>query len=228
MSAGRMRGPWLRGAPRWVALALLSMTLGAAAGTAGAARATTRNAVGPAATPPRRVYSIKDSPGYVPAFDPESSSVVIGRRMNAPAVSQRFQGGARSLDALGRAVCRSLHREDRDSLAALCVREDEFRDVLWREFPQSRPATGLTWEDGWRVLGLRLTAGCSEAIHDLGGHHYEFLRLEADSTMAYRNFKLHSRLTLVARDDEGQTRRMTWMRAVAERKGVFKIVSTTD
>src|SRR5437773_2174859 len=31
----------------------------------------------------------------------------------------------------------------------------------WPEFPQSRPATGLTWEDGWRALRARLLAGSS-------------------------------------------------------------------
>ncbi len=178
--------------------------------------------------PRRRVYSVEDSPGYVPLADPESASAVIGRRLNAPLVSKRFQGGARSLDELGRAVCRALHRSDRDSLLTLCIRDDEFRDILWREFPQSRPVTGLAWQDGWRALSIRLLSGCTGAIRDHGGHYYEFLRFEADSVARYRNFKLYSRLTLVARGDEGQILRMRWLRTVAERKGRFKIYSTDD
>ena len=178
--------------------------------------------------PPPRIASVKDSPGYVPLVDPESTSVRIGRRLNAPLVSKRLQGGATSLDQLGRAVCRALHRADQDSLLGLCVREDEFSEIMWREFPQSRPVTGLTWEDGWRVLSVRLEAGCSEAIRDHGGRYYQFLRFEAESTAHYRNFKLMSRLTLVARDDDGQVQRMRWLRAVVERKGVFKIYSTSD
>jgi hypothetical protein len=177
---------------------------------------------------PQRVSSVKDSPGYVPLVDPESTSVRIGRRLNAPLVSKPLQGGAASLDHLGRAVCRALHRSDRDSLLALCVREAEFSEIMWREFPQSRPVTGLTWEDGWRVLSVRLVAGCSEAIRDHGGHDYQFLRFDVDSTASYRNFKLHSRLTLVVRDEQGQVQRMRWLRAVVERKGVFKIFSTSD
>ena len=124
--------------------------------------------VTPAPIPPR-IASIKDSPGYIPLVDPESTSVLIGRRLNAPLVNRRLQGGATSLDQLGRAVCRALHSGDRDSLLALCVREDEFSEIMWREFPQSRPVTGLTSEDGWRVLSMRLNAGCSEAIRDHGG-----------------------------------------------------------
>jgi hypothetical protein len=180
------------------------------------------------AAPPRHA-SVRDSPGWYPSVDPESLSVVIGRRLNAPVVSKPFRGGARSLDDLGRRVCRALHHSDVDSLSRLCVTEDEFRDILWREFPQSRPATGLTWQDGWSSLFMRLSGGCRGAIQDFGGRYYEFLRFEgARSTARYRNFTLHSGLILVARDDTGETQRFTWLRSVAERKGVFKIYSTND
>jgi hypothetical protein len=180
------------------------------------------------AMPPRRP-SVRDSPGWYPSVDPESMSVVIGRRLNAPRVSTPFRGGARSLDDLGRRVCRALHHSAVDSLIMLCVTEGEFRDILWREFPQSRPATGLTWQDGWSSLYMRLQGGCQGAVTDFGGRYYEFLRFEGpDSTARYQNFKLHSRLRLVARDDTGEIQRFTWLRAVAERKGVFKIFSTND
>lgn len=182
------------------------------------------------ATPPlpRHPVSVKDSPGYYPPSDPESLSVVIGRRLNAPLVSKRFQGGARSMNDLGRAVCRALHHSNADSLLGLCIRDDEFRDVLWREFPQSRPAVGLSWIDAWTILYARLHAGCMHALRDQGGHVYEFLRFEEDSTGVYENFKLHAGLTLVVRDDAGQIQRWRWLRAVAERKGAFKIYSTDD
>jgi hypothetical protein len=178
------------------------------------------------ATP--RPPSIKDSPGYVPLVDPESSSVTIGRRLNAPAVSLPFRGGARSLEGLGHAVCRALQVSSVDSLRALCVTAEEFREILWREFPQSRPATGLTWEDAWQVLDVRLMSGCNAARDDHGGRRWELVRLECDSTMRYRNFALHSRLTMVVKDDLGQVHRWGWLRAVAERKGRFKIYSTRD
>ena len=66
-------------------------------------------------------------------------------------------------------------------------------------------------------------------MRDHGGHVYQFLRFERpDSIARYRNFKLLSGLTLVARSDEGRIEAWRWMRAVAERKGVFKIYSTED
>jgi hypothetical protein len=156
-------------------------------------------------------------------------SVVIGRRLNAPAVKKRFQGGTRSLKELGQAVCYALHHSDFDSLHALCIRDEEFRDILWREFPQSRPATGLTWVDAWRMLLIRLYGGCRSAINDHGGRYYKFLRFErADTTALYRNFKLHNGLTFVVRNDEGEVERWAWLRSVAERRGRFKIYSMED
>ena len=124
--------------------------------------------------------SVKDSPGYYPPSDPESMSVVIGRRTNAPLVSTPFHGGARSLNELGRTVARLVHHTETDSLLGLCITEDEFRDILWREFPQSRPATGLTWEDAWTILYARLHAGCLHAIRDHEGRPWEFVRFESD------------------------------------------------
>ena len=188
---------------------------------------------GARADAPRHVVSVRDAPGYYPAADPESLSEVIGRRTNAPAVTMRFVGGTRSLDDLGRAVSRALHHSDGDSLLELCITEQEFRGILWRELPQSRPAVGLTWLDAWKILFARLHAGRAHAIRDHGGHFSQFVRFETAPTVAkaimqYRNFRLHQGLVLVARNELGQLERWTWLRAVAERKGRFKIYSTDD
>lgn len=175
-----------------------------------------------------RPTSVADSPGYRPLVDPDSASVRAGRMLNAPVVSVPFKGGARSMDELGRTICRHLHRNQLDSLQALGVSEAEFRVILWPEFTQSRRATGLTWEDGWTALGNRLLAGSRQAVQDFGGGWVEFVRFEVDSTTKYRNFTMHGRLTMVVRDDHGQLQRWRWLRAVVERRGRFKIYSMTD
>jgi len=207
---------------RWIAtlVILVCLVLGASAGARGGATLDT--------VPRRHPPSLRDSPGWYPIVDPESASVSLGRRPNAPLVRKPFHGGTRSLDELGRAICRGLHHSDRDSLLALCVRDDEFRDILWREFPQSRPATGLTWEDGWISLDQRLRSGISGAVGDFGGTHWTFVRFERDSVAEFKNFRLHMGLRLVVVDEQGKTVRMIWVRTVAERKGRFKIYSTGD
>jgi len=194
--------------------------------------ATTSTARAPAGAEPVHRSVLAGRPGYVPLVDPESMAVVLGRRTNAPLVQQRFRGGARSLNDLGRRVTRYLELDQRDSLLALCVGEDDFRDILWREFPQSRPVTGLQWQDGWTILHARLRSGCLEAAGNFGGQPYEFVRFERlarpDSLFKYRNFTLHNGLIMVVRSPAGQIERWNWLRSVAERRGAFKIYSTTD
>ena len=204
-----------------IAVAALGLMAGSALNAATPAGSTSQ--------PPARPPSIKDSPGYVPLFDAESGSVVIGRRLNAPRVSLPFRGGTRSLDAMGRAVCRALEFRQPDSLHRLCIDQEEFRVIMWREFPQSRPVTGLTWEDAWRVLDVRLVSGSRGAAGDHGGRRWQFVRFErTDTTALYKNFKLHNGLVLVARNEEGEVERWGWLRSVAERQGVFKIYSMRD
>jgi hypothetical protein len=218
MTTGRTRESIHRG--------LAAALLGTALLAVGAARPAPPPGAARAASP--RVSSLAHEPGYEPLVDPESMSVVIGRRTSAPLVAMPFTGGARSLDELGRVICGALHAGSRDSLLRACVTDGEFRTILWPEFPQSRPATGVQWDDAWKILYARLHAGCSQAVRDNGGHWYAFQRFESDSVTQYRNFRLHSGLVLVAKDDEGGVQRWRWLRSVAERKGSFKIYSTDD
>lgn len=192
---------------------------GSAAGTGGAR---------PDSTAPKRHGSIRDEPGYVESPDPESLSVRLGRRLDAPRVKAELHGGASSLDALGRRVCRALDINRADSLRVLCVTDAEFRDILWREFPQSRPATGLTWVDAWRILFARLNGGSIAAVNDWGDHRYEFLSFERDSVKNYRNFRMHNLLVMAVRDERGEVHRWNWMRSVVERRGRYKIYSMRD
>ena len=177
----------------------------------------------------KHLVSVRDSPGYVPLVDPDSMADKLGRRPNAPYVHETFTGGGTSLEGLARLVCRALHQDDPDSMAALCVNSAEFRTILWPEFPQSRPATGLHWDDGWTILYGRLNGGCVSSTREYGSHYYTFLRIERTAkTVAYKNFKLHNGITIVAKDDEGAIQRFTFIRSIAERKGRFKIYSMAD
>jgi len=208
---------------RRVVVALSLAVLAAGYAAAGRAEAPQRSA--PA---PNHVVSIKDSPGYVPLVDPESTADVIGYRTSAPLVSVPLSGGGRTFDALGAAILRALHVNSVDSLRELCVTDYEFRRVLWRDFPQSRPAVGLQWQDAWVILDGRLHAGCSHEIRDYGGHYYEFVGVKADSVLHSRNFTLYGGITLTAKGDDQQTYHMRWLKGVVERKGHFKIYSTED
>ena len=166
--------------------------------------------------------------GWYPPADPESASVRLGRR-EAPLVALPLSGGRPSLPALGRAVLASISNESPEEMLALCVSKQEFEVILWPEFPESRPATGLLAIDGWRALGNRLTSGCRGAVSDHGGETWTFVRIEATAGVrAYRNFRLHRGLVLVAKNAAGEERRFDFLRTAVERKGAFKIYSLRD
>jgi hypothetical protein len=173
--------------------------------------------------------ALKNAPGYVPLFDPESASVKLGRRTNAPLVSMRFSDGARSMEHLGRMIVHAVHHTSPDSLRRLCITGDEFSGIMWREMPHSRPVTGIKVEDSWMLLQARLHGGVSKLLNEHAGEHLEFVRWErTDTTMLFRNFKLHNGTVLVVRDEQGREQRLTHVRAVAERMGQFKIQSMRD
>ena len=166
--------------------------------------------------------------GWYPPADPESASVRLGRR-EAPLVSAAFTGGRRSLGALGRAIVKGVSDNAPDSLLALCITKQEFETILWPEFPQSRPATGLLPMDGWRVLNNRLVSGTRGAAADWGGQPWTFVRIEATAgVQEFRNFDLHRGIVIVVKDAAGTEQRLDFLRTVAERKGVFKIYSVRD
>ena len=173
--------------------------------------------------------ALRNAPGYQPLVDPESTSVRLGRRENAPLVSMRFSDGARSMEHLGQMLVHAIHHTSPDSLNRLCIRYEEFRDILWREFPQSRPVTGLHADDAWVLLDGRLSGGVSKILDERGGEYLAFVRWDRADTLAeYRNFRLHQGLSLVVRDGEGREIALPHVRAVAERKGQFKLYSLRD
>jgi hypothetical protein len=182
----------------------------------------------PVSPPAGHAPSVHDSPGYVPLADPDSAAERLGRMPNAPLVDMPFTGGARSLDALARAMCGAYHTSSVDSMLKLCVTQDEFRVILWPEFPQSRPATGVRWDDAWVILFGRLNGGSVSSVRDMGGHVYKLVSVSKGATVLYRNFKLHNNVAFVVQDDEGHVRTIDWIRSIAERKGRFKVYSMRD
>jgi hypothetical protein len=166
-------------------------------------------------------------PGWAPPVDPDSIAARTGRRP-APLVTGSFAGGAPSLEALARELLRAAAAGDRARLSGLCVDRAEFSRILWPEFPQSRPITGASADDGWYFLERRNTGGVGRLLADREGQPLELVRVEKGAIDRYRNFRLHRGLTIVARRADGGLVRIDDLRTVAERKGAFKIYSLRD
>lgn len=173
--------------------------------------------------------SIRDLPGWAPAADPESASVRIGRRLSAPVVDMPYSDGLGSVEEVARAFVRAIITDAPDTLYRLCVTYDELKEIMWLEFPQSRPITNLTVDDAWTFLNARNTSGIRSACQRYKDRDVELLRIERrDTVMVFKNFKLHRGLVLVVEDEMGREEPIDLLRTIAERKGEFKIYSMKD
>jgi hypothetical protein len=171
---------------------------------------------------------LEQSPGYVPPADPESMSVLTGRR-EAPAVTGEFQGGASSPEALAQLVLDALANTNESQLHEVRVTKGEFEKLLWREFPQSRPITNIQADDAWSMISTSSRAGASKAYTLYAGRKLDVIGIENAHAMEYRNFNLWRDVVIRARDTAtGEEIRIDFVPAIAERHGRYKVFSYKD
>jgi hypothetical protein len=171
---------------------------------------------------------LERSPGWVPPADPESLSVVTGRR-EAPPVSGEFEGGMPSLASLVESALDAALRGDENALHALRATRGEFERFLWREFPQSRPVTNITAADAWGFMSAGSLTGANRAIAAWRGRNLEVVKIESSGRMAFTNFTMWRDLVVTARDAEtGEVHRISFLPAVVERHGRHKVFTYKD
>jgi hypothetical protein len=171
---------------------------------------------------------LEQSPGWVPPADPESVSVLTGRR-EAPLVTGEFEGGMPTLVSLVGAALDAARRGDEDALHALRATRGEFDRFLWREFPQSRPVTNITAADAWSFLSAGSLTGANRAVAAWGGRNLEIVKIESSGRLPFTNFTLWRDLVVTARDAEtGEVHRISFLPAVVERHGRHKVFTYKD
>lgn len=166
--------------------------------------------------------------GYHPPDDPESLSVLTGRR-DAPPVDLELSGGGSSLEDLARRLLAALRDRDERALHELRLSQREFAEICWPEFPESRPVTGVAVDDAWGMLLPQSLAGVSLAVGSYGGRELQLLRVETGGPFQYRNFVRHRGVLLVTRDaSSGEEHRLRFVPSVIERHGRFKALTYRD
>ena len=167
-------------------------------------------------------------PGYYPPSDPESLSLVTGRR-EAPPVDLELSGGASSLRDLALELLAALGANDLSALDGLRVTKHEFRVICWPAFPESRPITNITLDDAWLLAAAKSHVGSTRALGVYGGRDLELLRVETRAPFAYTNFNRDSGVVLVTRDPNTKEEvRLTFAPSVIERHGRYKVLIYRD
>lgn len=171
---------------------------------------------------------LEQSPGWVPPSDPESLSVITGRR-EAPPVSGELTGGAPMLLALVESALDAARRADEGALHGLRVTRAEFERFLWREFAQSRPVTNITASDAWGFISSGSLAGANRAAAAWEGRSLEILKIESSGRMEFTNFTMWRDLVVTVRETAtGEEHRLTFLPTVVERHGRHKVFAYKD
>jgi hypothetical protein len=177
---------------------------------------------------PRLRSPLESAPGYFPPDDPESASVITGRR-EAKAVDLPFSGGASTREDLAQMLLAGLNARDERALHALRVTREEFAVILWPEFPESRPITNIATEDAWSMGSAQSVAGAGRAVGQNGGKDLVLLRVESAPPMGYRNFVLYRDVSILVRDRAtGVEDRLNFAPSFVERKGRVKVLIFRD
>jgi hypothetical protein len=171
---------------------------------------------------------LEGSPGYYPPEDPESLSVITGRR-EAPEVHVELSGGCPSLEAFARAFLTGLERKDERALHALRVTRSEFETILWPEFPQSRPITHIPLSEAWGFATAKSLAGVSRTVGTYGGRHLTLLSADYAHAESFRNFTLLRDVRILIRDPrDGRMVPLAVAPSVVERHGRYKALIFKD
>jgi hypothetical protein len=152
-----------------------------------------------------------------------------GRRIVGPREVSLDEGGAETIRGLVENVVIALDASDGPALDRNAVTWREFRDILWPEFPQSRPAANVPVSEAWDFLRHRNMAAFNRTAGDMKGRGFRLARLDlAGPTTEFTNFRLHEGVGVTLANESGKTLEFTMIRGILECDGRFKVYSTRD
>jgi hypothetical protein len=171
---------------------------------------------------------VTQAKGYHPPDDPEADAVRTGRRV-AKKVDIPFTGGLSSPEALAQAILDALRAEDVQALGLIRVTEKEFSEIMYPEFPESRPICNSDAATAFFFLDRTCHSGSSLGMTTWGRQHLELLGIEyAGGRSVYTNFTLYHGVHIHALNERGQEVVLKFARTFAERNGVWKVYGYKD
>ena len=200
-----------------------------AARAPGAARFDTSRVADVSIVPPPSHSIVEARPDYVKPVDPELEYVTEHGRREVPLFPTPLKGGKDSADDLARAILAAIAANDYKGLHLLRITNEEFDDIFWPEFPQSRPATNIRASDAWFMHVAECDDGVSELLEREAGNRLTFDHLDCtQGRMRYRNFNLYAGMVIVAHRADGTEVRLRHAWTFAERLGKWKVFMYDD
>lgn len=160
--------------------------------------------------------------------DPEFESVITGKREVAKHDIE-FEGGELSPLELAAAIVERVCAGDEDGLRELLVTGREFEQILWQEFPQSRPATNWKAGEVWGFHLHQAHEGAREGLERYSGKNLNLYHVTCDKGYSpYTNFTLYDGIYIHTKDNDGARVVMEFATTFVERKGRWKVYIYED
>ena len=135
--------------------------------------------------------------------------------------------GKHSIDSLMMALVDALNQSDTIRVRSFFITEAEHNQLLGSEFHVHYPSvTKESLPALWENLSLKTQKGFLKLMGNYAGKNYQFVsvRFSQDDEI-YSTFRLHQGTILTLRDSLKNEIEITWLGSVAERNGIFKILS---
>jgi hypothetical protein len=144
-------------------------------------------------------------------------------------IDAELANGYPSAAALAEAILEGVNENDVEALRRLIVSFDEFKTILWPEFPESRPSTKIRAEDAWDFLFRGNLSGSSRGVHDWAIEPLSLDHLSyAVGLTPYSNFNLYRGMTIHAKTADGRAVALDFTRTIVERNGRWKVYRYSD
>jgi hypothetical protein len=132
-----------------------------------------------------------------------------------------------SPDALAEAVLHAIRHEDRDALDALRVTQEEHRQYLWEELPESQH---VPFDFAWGLNDANSRKGIDQVMAAYGGTDFELVSIVfTRSPETYSTFTVHFGTELrVRRLSDGQEGVLPILDVVLERGGEWKLMNVEE
>lgn len=138
-----------------------------------------------------------------------------------------LEGARPSDEAVAGAALSALERSDRAALQAMLLTEEEHRELLWEQLPESN-----TWPFDYarRLTEANTRKALDRALEKWGGTSFELLGIEyTKEREEYEGFTLHRGAILhVRRTADGEEGTMEFLDVLVERRGAWKPMNYTE
>lgn len=149
------------------------------------------------------------------SLDPQGTEPHIG-----------FVNARSSIDELCREVLGKVAQNDRASLEALALTEDEAKRFVWPYDEHSRPEVNMPFDFWWGDLHKRSSFRLTQSLQKFGGKKFELISVRfAKESMKYNDAIVQRDTHLTVRDEEGREWDVEMFGSIIELKGQYKIFS---